>query len=424
MLLGLVLAEVCVRVGLGLFGDGYHAAEVEAEVANLVREMGASEVDDIDGADAAPNDDEHAFPHPYFGYETNIGFGAIDEQYAILRSERYRALPLSQRPYVVLIVGGSVAQIFGGRGRGGVERLRTLLLADPAARQAIGGRELWFMNQGRPAFKEPQQLMLVAYLLNLGFEPEVVVNIDGFNEAAFGVQNADYGVHPAHPSAHHAGHLDASGRGGLVERELALSAWDLARRARRFYARAQGLGLFRSSLTGLFVRTRVRLMRAAWSSANQAHAEHLRTLAEPGSKGPRFTADDDEVSSIVVDSWERASRSLAALCEAHGAAYLHVLQPTLFDLGSKPLTAGEEAFLETTPDTEPAARGVRLVYPRLRERGAHLAAEGFAFLDASLVFEQTEDELYYDFCHFVRAGNDILAEAIAPALAAELARAR
>ena len=43
---------------------------------------------------------------------------------------------------------------------------------------------------------------------------------------------------------------------------------------------------------------------------------------------------------------------------------------------------------------------------------------GIEFLDASRVFQDVEETLYYDPCHFNEEGNLILAEAIAPAFLA------
>lgn len=70
------------------------------------------------------------------------------------------------------------------------------------------------------------------------------------------------------------------------------------------------------------------------------------------------------------------------------------------------------------------APGVLRGYPLLRERGARLAAEGHPFVDATRVFADVEETLYYDSCHFVAAGHELLAEALAPHVIDALATAR
>jgi hypothetical protein len=96
---------------------------------------------------------------------------------------------------------------------------------------------------------------------------------------------------------------------------------------------------------------------------------------------------------------------MAAMCRARGIVYIHVLQPTLWDRNSKPLTAHERELDAreigwTTP--------VRTGYPELRKRGAQLREKGVEFLDGSQAFACVQDELYYDHCHFVAAGADRL----------------
>ena len=67
-----------------------------------------------------------------------------------------------------------------------------------------------------------------------------------------------------------------------------------------------------------------------------------------------------------MDLWERSSLAMSRLAEASGLAYLHVLQPNQYVLGSKPLSREERALLDPT---DPWARAARSGYPRLIERG-------------------------------------------------------
>jgi hypothetical protein len=120
------------------------------------------------------------------------------------------------------------------------------------------------------------------------------------------------------------------------------------------------------------------------------------------------------VTAGAVRSWIEGSRSLQAICEARSIAYLHVLQPTLHDTGSKTLT-GDEIVGSRAPDAY--IDGVHLGYPRLREAAGSLRNLGIHFLDASMIFKDVKEGIYVDNCHFNLAGNRLLARAIAPALA-------
>ena len=180
-------------------------------------------------------------------------------------------------------------------------------------------------------------------------------------------------------------------------------------------------GVSRSAVLSTVGLARLEKRRSAWDAAR---AELRRALVarteEGGERGLPHDPDPDAVMATVVGGWSRASRALRALCDANGTTYLHVLQPTLLDFGSKPLTEEEEGHAVPSEDTRAAAEGVRLGYPLLRAEGARLAAGGFPFVDASMAFEGVEETLYYDFCHFGNAGNELLAELVARELLARL----
>ena len=78
---------------------------------------------------------------------------------------------------IIAIMGGSVAWSFHMHG---TARLRNLLEND----SAMAGSEIVFVNLAVSGYKQPQQLMTMAYLLVLGAQFDLVLNIDGFNEAA------------------------------------------------------------------------------------------------------------------------------------------------------------------------------------------------------------------------------------------------
>jgi hypothetical protein len=104
-----------------------------------------------------------------------------------------------------------------------------------------------------------------------------------------------------------------------------------------------------------------------------------------------------------------------ALCRRRGIRYLHVLQPTLHDEGSKPLTEDER---RAGAEPEIWALGARLGYPKLRARARSLAAAGVEVLDATRAFADVRETLYYDVCHFAPAGNLLLGELVAERLLA------
>ena len=58
-------------------------------------------------------------------------------------------------------------------------------------------------NAAIPGGKQPQQLFLLNYLLLLGYEFDIVINIDGYNEVVFPLaENLPNGLWPHYPRRH------------------------------------------------------------------------------------------------------------------------------------------------------------------------------------------------------------------------------
>src|SRR5262249_23951485 len=99
---------------------------------------------------------------------------------------------------VVGILGGSVACQFAVNGTARLE-------AELSKSSEFANRRLIFVNLALGGYKQPQQLMTLAYLLSLGAEFDLVLNIDGFNEVAlYELENASHHVFPAFPRSWHA----------------------------------------------------------------------------------------------------------------------------------------------------------------------------------------------------------------------------
>jgi hypothetical protein len=143
------------------------------------------------------------------------------------------------------------------------------------------------------------------------------------------------------------------------------------------------------------------------------HAKRTVSVTDMDSQmeGPPFDRAEPAVFEACAKLWIESSLSLQALCSSRGIVYLHVLQPTLHDPGSKPLSAEELALAPGPPEWRP---GVLTGYPMLRSRSKTLAQRGVWFLDESQAFAHTPETLYFDACHFHPPGNRILARDIAP----------
>ena len=102
----------------------------------------------------------------------------------------------SDRQFVVGLFGGSVGLWFC---QVGVDRLIADLRRDPF----FVDKEIVPLCASHEGYKQPQQALLLAYLLSLGQTFDLVVNIDGFNEVALGNLNEQHGWDPSMPSVMH-----------------------------------------------------------------------------------------------------------------------------------------------------------------------------------------------------------------------------
>ena len=340
--------------------------------------------------------------HPYFSWQY------VDSDQILGETIEYFRGATSDENFDVAVLGGSVA---GGFGIDGEQRLIECLARDPR----LAHRRIRVHCLARAAYKQPQLLFLLGYALSLGIRPDAVVELDGFNEAALATENVEVGTHPVFPLE---AFWNRVARGGSADAELSLrlhEAREARDRVRLSAERFLASGAWRSCVLGQGALWRLQGLRRRSGEAQQALSDELARAAEREGlpSGPPLPEGDEARLADIVRIWEESSVSMASLCAGRGILYLHVLQPTLHDTGSKPLTREE---LEEGGLHGAWIRGVHQVYPRLREAGPRLAARGVAFYDASMIFRSVEERLYYDGCHFGRPGNERLAEAIAPAL--------
>ena len=118
--------------------------------------------------------------HPFLGWENLGGLEQLHLEATRLRSHEFDG------DVEILTLGGSVAEMFG---QYGVPRLEERLRADPR----FASKRIYWYRYARGGFKQPQQVNMLTWLLGQGFTPDIVVNLDGFNEVALGMDNAKRG---------------------------------------------------------------------------------------------------------------------------------------------------------------------------------------------------------------------------------------
>jgi hypothetical protein len=352
--------------------------------------------------------------HPYTGFVHDRGWLSKTrfDEHGFLRSTVVPSAAPTGPPLKVAVLGGSVAM--------GFFQFARVPLADGLRRSPqIAGRPVELHSYAVAGFKQPQQLMSLAYFLFLGQDLDVVINLDGFNEIVLPVHhNLSQDVFPFFPRqwpslVERLPDLEAQSRlGELVHLRRRRSAW-----ARAFSTRP-----WRYSITSNLVWQAVdRRMAVGIADAERALEAVEQDERRFSSHGPEKTyATRKEAYEDLAWAWASASLQMHRLCEGNGIRYYHFLQPNQYVPDSKHLTPEElsVAFREDHPYRGPVASG----YPRLVAAGSRLTDLGVRFADLTMAFADVRETVYEDdCCHFNQRGQDILAERVAAVIVADLA---
>lgn len=339
--------------------------------------------------------------HPYFGFVldphrnkipvSDFGFSFIGDP---------ELDPLMKKASGRIIVG-----IFGGSfAQGLYVSARNLF---PGGLQN-GAKEIVVRNFAAGGYKQPQQLMILSYLLSLGAEFDIVINIDGFNEVALPkTENTVNGVYPFYPRAWN---RRAATVMDPVYLRQAGESYFLTKIRQRWAETFYEYKLYRSPTLALL-----------WQLRDQALANKIFSIrreinqSEDGQSGYAVTGPeypyetDHELFSDLANLWMKSSFQMRLISEGNGARYYHILQPNQYVKDSKLMTKEEKNV--ALKESHPYKDGVEKGYPLLRVAGKELINRGVDFVDLTMFFSNNSEVLYVDdCCHLNRKGYDIIVD--------------
>ena len=344
--------------------------------------------------------------HPYFGpihrpgvrpETNNIGFGS---------KQSFPYVRANDRQFLVGIFGGSVARAFCDRG---TPRLIAALQRNPA----LAGREIVPLCFSHEGYKQPQQLIVLAYFLSLGQQYDLVVNIDGFNEVALGSRNNEQGRDISMPSPIHITPLlnlidQATLTPARIQALARLSGYKERLNRLRDRMRSNRIAAVHVALDRYYVFTmnRYQTEAAAYDALPSNPPASSLVLLTP----PTKARDALGVYEDIANGWTTASGLMHDLLAARGVPYLHVLQPNQYF--TRRVFGADEARVALNSST-PFKRAVADGYPVL-ERAAITLGSKEQFVDGTAAFDNERVAVYEDdCCHYTDRGYEILAELIA-----------
>lgn len=339
--------------------------------------------------------------HPYFGFVldphrnkipvSDFGFNFIGDP---------ELDPLMKKASGRIIVG-----IFGGSfAQGLYVSARNLL---PGCLRT-GAKEIIVRNFANAGYKQPQQLLVLSYLLSLGAEFDIVINIDGFNEVTLPkTENVVNGVYPFYPRAWNR-------RAATVMDPVYLKQvgeiYFLTNIRQRWAETFDEYKLYRSPTLSLLWQLRDQALTNEVFSIRREMNQSEDGQSGYAVTGPEYPYETDyELFSDLANLWMKSSFQMRLISEGNGARYYHILQPNQYVKDSKLMTKEEKNV--ALNERQPCKDGVEKGYPLLRVAGNELINRGVDFVDLTMFFSNNSEVLYIDdCCHLNRKGYDIIVD--------------
>lgn len=275
-------------------------------------------------------------------------------------------------------------------------------------REMFAGKNVSVISLSHFGYKQPQQLLALAYLLSKGADFDYILNVDGYNELALGYEynnqlyniSLDYPfIWPRYASSHHV-------VGELVELK---SVRERRKSLAHFFEKIPLPGDFMVVAWKILDSKYGNLEAGQLAKAGEILASKNISKASRGYR--KKYADDSMVLDELVRIWRDSSIQMHELCAANNITYIHFIQPNQYDLNKTHQDIiGSRYYNPGRPSRQIIDRGYNIyrdkAAPMLRERGV-------AVYDTSGLFENISSRIYQDdCCHYTNTGNRIMSEAM------------
>lgn len=356
--------------------------------------------------------------HPYLGFLNRQGrveetWVSNNHGWPIAKKLIDQEAPWNTYPYepqpdelIIGIFGGSVAAGFALDAQDDREFAEAL-----EQLKATDKRKVRILNFAMSGYKQPQQALTLAYYLSLGQKFDLVINIDGFNEAVTMWHNWSNNIDPMNPADQVWGAMARA----LTEQASVSKAdknFDAAYHQHKSAEANRAIDrCVMASCYGyhrLMVSVHARLAewyrgKAGWAETADASAEFFASYE---SVAPAVKV---QFIPYIADRWFDASLTMRNLATGSGAAYLHVLQPNQWFRPS-----GDYQPMNPDHIYDWVIDPVNLGYTEMLSRADDLASAGVNFWDASALLPANRSRSLWldDCCHYTEAGYDIFFKGI------------
>jgi hypothetical protein len=359
--------------------------------------------------------------HPYFGYVTKQGaFPRPDvnlkvNNYGFYTRYNYPFLKQNKNQYIIGIFGGSVANDFVINDYIYNEFTRRLKKSP-----FFANKEIILLNFGNGGYKQPQQLLILNYLLAINQQFDMVINLDGFNEIALANVNNTNKLDFAMPSFQHIQPLTGLANNNLSFKVLQ-SMLDIRQTKKSLSQRMKDLDTCSFALCYTARSLQVRHLinqyqeklkdyeKQQKANANQLFDKNnVINLYQSQSK----LSDEQKAYDQMISLWYQSSLTMSQVLKARKIPYFHFIQPNQY-YPSKRVFTEEEKKLYVVTTESPYSNAIKIGYPQLLSKVEDLRKEQVNIFSAVNVLDGAKETVYRDnCCHYNNIGQNLLGDYI------------
>ncbi|NJK38878.1 MAG: hypothetical protein HC835_06975 [Oscillatoriales cyanobacterium RM2_1_1] len=353
--------------------------------------------------------------HPFFGFVQKPGPdfrpGFKYNNYGFIAPEDYPFKKTNPNQFLIGVLGGSVASNYA------IYEVRNKVL-EKTIRQVPGlqNKEVVILPLAIGGYKQPQQLLVLNYMLSVGQEFDLVINLDGFNEVALVTLNHKRGLDLTMPSASHVQPLTSLANNSLSTKALK-TLLNIKENKAQLNQSLKILKDCKLASCHLINSLKVQgLTRQYRQNLQKFEQQRLSNDDDQESIIFFYTQDPDipdpEFYQQAADYWMKTSLLMQQTLSQNQIPYLHVLQPNQYWKTARKFGSEEKKIAFT--ENSPYAKGVEIGYPLLLKNVDQLTKSQVNILNATNIFDPIQEPVYIDnCCHYNPRGEKILSEFVA-----------
>ena len=353
--------------------------------------------------------------HPFFGFVQKPGPdfrpGFKYNNYGFISPYDYPFVKTSDNQVIVGVFGGSVASNYS------IYEVNNKVL-EKILRQMPGykDKEIVILSFAVGGYKQPQQLLILNYMLARGQEFDLIINIDGFNEVALSNLNNERQLDFAMPSPAHIEPLTGLANNSLSNKALR-TLLEIKENKEQLAEGLEGLQDCKLAscyaVKSVYVQTLVNTYR---ENLQRFERYRNRPLDDDQESVIFFYNQDgvlpDEVFfEQVADYWAKTSILMHQVARANNIPYFHFFQPNQYWKTDRKFSEAEKKI--ALSEASPYEKGVKIGYPLLLERIDGLKANNVNIFNAVKIFDGVSEPVYGDnCCHYNAKGEEVFSNYI------------